>query len=234
MDGKTKSQWTVEETTCLLGFWSSAEVQKKLEGATRMKVVFEQLQREMTAAGYDRSAEQIVNELKKLKDFRDHKKDLGRSGNGRPRKGPHFDVLDSVLGDRPACKITGALNSATAMLESMVDESLIQSTPDIELSAVEEYCNAELPPPLSCSSPSPSPSSQGSSNTSLARHGKIKRDKDDSELLQYLERSDEHHLQSLEASRVVTNNLLEQISTSNTALLGLMGRVVTVMEAGRK
>ena len=47
-------------------------------------------------------------------------------------------------------------------------------------------------------------------------------------------RSDERHLQSLEASRVVTNNLLEQISARNTALLGLMGRVVTVMEAGRK
>ena len=131
MDAKTKSQWTVEETTCLLGFWSSAEVQKKLEGATRTKVVFEQLQREMAAAGYERSAEQIINKLKKLKkDFRDQKKDLGRSGNGRPKKGPHFDVLDSVLGDRPACQITGALNSATAMLESMVDESLIESTPD--------------------------------------------------------------------------------------------------------
>ncbi|CAL8275192.1 unnamed protein product [Boreogadus saida] len=118
----------------------------------------------------------------------------------------------------------------------MVDESLIQSTPDIELSAVED---AELPPPQSCSSPSPSPSpsaspsSQGSSNASLARHGKRKRDKD-SDLLQYLERSDERHLQSLESSRVVTNNLLEQISASNTALLGLLGRVVTVMEAGQR
>ncbi|CAL8328888.1 unnamed protein product [Gadus morhua 'NCC'] len=76
--------------------------------------------------------------------------------------------------------------------------------------------------------------SEGSSNTSLARQGKRKRDKDDSELLQYLERSDERHHQSLEASRVVTNMWLEQISTSNTALLTLMGRVVTVMEAGRK
>ncbi|CAL8288180.1 unnamed protein product [Arctogadus glacialis] len=81
------------------------------------------------------------------------------------------------------------------MLDSMMDESLIQGTPDI---------------------------------------GKKKRDKDDTELLQYLERSDEHHLQSLEASRVVTNNLLEQISTSNAVLLGLIGRVVAVMEAGPK
>ena len=44
MDVKTKTQWTVEETTCLLGFWSSSEVQNKLEGATRTKAIFEQLQ----------------------------------------------------------------------------------------------------------------------------------------------------------------------------------------------
>ncbi|XP_059923518.1 uncharacterized protein LOC132469549 [Gadus macrocephalus] len=223
MDAKTKSQWTVEERTCLLGFWSSAEVQKKLEGATRTKVVFEQLQREMAAAGYDRSAEQIINKLKKSKkDFRDQKKDLGRSGNGRPKKGPHFDVIDSVLGDRPACQITGALNSATAMLESMVDESLIESTPDIGKLHFSNV-SLRLPTTYSC--------------TLLCvlavTYRKRKRDKD-SELLQYLERSDERHLQSLEASRVVTNNLLEQISASNTALLGLMGRVVTVMEAGQK
>ena len=44
MDVKTKTQWTVEETTCLLGFWSSSEVQNKFEGATRTKSIFEQLQ----------------------------------------------------------------------------------------------------------------------------------------------------------------------------------------------
>ena len=41
MDVKTKTQWTVEETTCLLRFWSSSEVQNKLEGATRTKAIFE-------------------------------------------------------------------------------------------------------------------------------------------------------------------------------------------------
>ncbi|XP_060776467.1 cell adhesion molecule DSCAM-like [Neoarius graeffei] len=50
------------------------------------------------------------------------KKDLSRSGNGRPRKNT-FDILDSVLSDRPANNATGALNSATAMLEAMVPQS---------------------------------------------------------------------------------------------------------------
>lgn len=124
MDSKAK-QWSVEETNCLLAIWSSAEVQQKIEGASRTKHVFEEIQREMAAAGFNRTIEQINNKLKKLKkDYRDQKKELGRSGNGRPRsRNTHFEVLDSVLGDRPACQVTGALNSTTVMV---VDETLLQ------------------------------------------------------------------------------------------------------------
>ena len=78
----------------------------------------------MAAAGYDRGTDQLLNKIKKLKkEYRDQKKDLGRSGSGRPKKSPYFDILESVLGDRPACQVTGALNSATAMLEAIVDDS---------------------------------------------------------------------------------------------------------------
>ncbi|XP_035863599.1 uncharacterized protein si:dkey-261j15.2 [Sander lucioperca] len=113
----------------------------------------------MAVAGFDRNLIQISNKLKKLKkDYRDRKKDLGRSGNGRPRRNLHFDVLESVLSDRPACQVTGALNSATIILESMVDDSLQQScTNPAELSAINDRDddNVELPPPLGCSSPAP-------------------------------------------------------------------------------
>ena len=63
MDIKTKQQWSVEEMTCLLAVWSSADIQKKLEGASRTKPVFEQIQREMAAGGYKCSINQIVNKL---------------------------------------------------------------------------------------------------------------------------------------------------------------------------
>lgn len=125
MDVKAKQQWSSEEISCLLALWSSAEIQTKLEGAVRTKPIFDSLQREMAVAGYDRSADQIINKLKKLKkEYRDQKKQLNRSGSGRPRKNPHFDVLESVLGDRTGCRTTGALNSATAtaMLEAMVTD----------------------------------------------------------------------------------------------------------------
>lgn len=129
MDAKSKQQWSPEETHCLLALWSSTEVQNKLEGASRTKPVFEQIQREMATAGYDRTVEQINNKLKKLrKEYRDQKKGLGRSGSGR---NPHFDLLDSVLGDRPpACQLTREVNSAAAVLGVMVDDRLSQSPTD--------------------------------------------------------------------------------------------------------
>jgi len=97
-----KQQWSVEETTCLLAIWSTDEVQANLEGATRTKPVFDQIQKELAAAGHQRTL-QISNKLIKLKkDNRDQNKHLGRRGHGRPRKNPHFEILDSALGDRPA------------------------------------------------------------------------------------------------------------------------------------
>ncbi|KAI3355679.1 hypothetical protein L3Q82_004273 [Scortum barcoo] len=118
----------------------------------------------MATAGYDRNIEQINNKLKKLKkDYRDQKRELRRSGAGWPRKSPHFDLLNSVLSDRPACQLTGALNSATVMLECMVDNTF-QSSTDPQLSAIKDIDGADqgLLPPRHCSSSTPSTTSSSS------------------------------------------------------------------------
>ncbi|KAK7128316.1 hypothetical protein R3I94_016776 [Phoxinus phoxinus] len=233
METKAK-QWSVEETNCLLAVWSSAEVQKKIEGASRTKPVFEQIQREMAAAGFNRTIEQINNKLKKLKkDYRDQKKELGRSGNGRPRcRNPHFEVLDSVLGDRPACQITRALNSATAVFETMMDETPLQgianSFTDSELLGIDDSeSDRELPLPLHCSSPVPSCSSAAESSSSASssqqtRKGKRKRDMN-GELLEYFERSDERFLLHC---KDMNDSLMRKMDADSTAMLGLMERMV--------
>ncbi|KAK5929638.1 hypothetical protein CgunFtcFv8_010857 [Champsocephalus gunnari] len=115
-----KQQWSTEETSYLLGIWSSQEVQRKLEGSTRSKAMFQHLQREMATAGFDRTVEQICNKLKKVKkDYWDQKRDLGRtSGSGRPKTSPHYNLLDSVLGDRPTNGYGSTVNSLS--LESIV------------------------------------------------------------------------------------------------------------------
>ena len=124
----SKQQWSVEETTCLLALWSSTDVQSKFDDAVRTKPIVEGIQKDMAVAGFERNVEQINNKLKKLKkDYRDQKRDLERSGNGRKHRNPHFDVLDSILGDRPASKTTGALNSATAMLEAMLVDGVVNN-----------------------------------------------------------------------------------------------------------
>ena len=81
----------------------------------------------MARAGFDRTLEQISNKLKKLKKgYRDHKRDPGRSGKGGPKHSPHYEVLDSVLGDKPQ---SGTVNSIT--LETMVEDRLnLQSSTD--------------------------------------------------------------------------------------------------------
>ncbi|XP_028296927.1 uncharacterized protein LOC114458725 [Gouania willdenowi] len=113
MDSKhLKQQWSEAETQCFVVLWSNEEVQEKLNSATRNKPIFEGLQREMAAAGYTRTVDQLLNKLKKLKkDFRDQKRELGCSGSGRVVS-PHLEMLNAVLGDRPANVSTGALCSA--------------------------------------------------------------------------------------------------------------------------
>ncbi|XP_035813131.2 uncharacterized protein LOC111581860 isoform X1 [Amphiprion ocellaris] len=130
MKSKSKHSWSEEETRCFLALWSSDEVQEKLEGATRTKPVFKNIQREMAAAGYQRSLDQLINKLKKLKvEYRNQRMEPRRSGSGRPKRSPYFDLLHSVLGDRPAKQARWSLKSPTALLESMVDGSSVQ-TPD--------------------------------------------------------------------------------------------------------
>ena len=119
---RNKQQWSTDEASYLPT--SSEEVQRKLEGSTRSKAILQQLQREMATTGYDRSILQISNKLKKLKkDYRDQKKELGRSGSGRPKTSPHFDLLDSVLGDRPTSGLGSTVNLLSLSSIGLEDES---------------------------------------------------------------------------------------------------------------
>ncbi len=60
-------QWSAEETNALLAIWSTRESQDKLEGSVRKKHVYEEIAGEMTTAGFNRSADQVVNKLKNFK-----------------------------------------------------------------------------------------------------------------------------------------------------------------------
>uniref|UniRef100_A0A3Q0RHI4 Myb/SANT-like DNA-binding domain-containing protein n=1 Tax=Amphilophus citrinellus TaxID=61819 RepID=A0A3Q0RHI4_AMPCI len=121
---KMNQQWSKAKTNALLMIWSSREIQDKLKSSQRKAKVYIKIQAELLSAGFSRTPEQMVNKLKKLeKDYRDHKKELSKhsAGRSRGRNAVHFDVLDSVLGHRPANQLTGALNSTTAVLDLRSD-----------------------------------------------------------------------------------------------------------------
>ena len=119
---KKNVQWSAEETKCLVAIWASPEFQEKLETSTRKSKLYNKLSEEMAKAGFTRTPDQIINQLKKLKkDYRDTKTDLSKSGAGYGDTGDSYELLDSVMGHRPANQVTGALNSATAA--TTVDES---------------------------------------------------------------------------------------------------------------
>ncbi|XP_019744307.1 uncharacterized protein LOC109527062 [Hippocampus comes] len=84
----------------------------------------------------------------------------------------------------------------------------------------------DLPPPsapLPCDSPSPSCSSKESSTTT--KRAKRKRPSDG--LLEFLERSDERFFQ-------FSRELMHRMEEDTKSLIGLLGRMVTVMEASNK
>ena len=60
MEKLNKQQWSTDETSYLLGIWSSEEVQRKLEGSTRSKAILQQLQKTKTSSASTQSAIVVV------------------------------------------------------------------------------------------------------------------------------------------------------------------------------
>lgn len=117
-------QWSSEEISVLLAIWSSAVIQEQFQRFKRKKKVYDQISQKMADAGFSRSAIQIVNKLKKLKKTSDNASKTIVQNDKKAR----YDVIDAVL-EHP---LTGALNSATAMLETQT-ESLTSSESETNL-----------------------------------------------------------------------------------------------------
>ncbi|XP_033981847.1 uncharacterized protein LOC117478975 isoform X1 [Trematomus bernacchii] len=229
---QNKQQWSTEETSYLMAIWSSEEVQRKLEGSTRAKAILQQLKREMASAGYDRSILQISNTLKKLKkDYRDQKKELGRSGSGRTKTSPHFDLLNSVLGDRPTSGVGCTVNSLCLSSIGLEDESFNAGISRLECS------ESEPPPPSACSSPvhmlgslattsSSSQESLVSLTQPVGRNKQVKRKRDSSSgLVPLMERSEARDEELLEHRRA----MLQEVQNGNAEFL----RIFNVTEQSR-
>ena len=59
--------WTESETLKLIELWSEDKVQSQLEGCKRDKAVFETISWRMNDAGFERTANQCHEKIKKLR-----------------------------------------------------------------------------------------------------------------------------------------------------------------------
>ena len=104
--------WSVEETRALLNLWCDDRVQRQLEGAVRNKAIFEEIQRNLRSLGYHRTWLQCRVKVKNLiATYRKIKDNNSRSGQGRSDF-IFFDLLDRILGTRPASRPTNLLSSS--------------------------------------------------------------------------------------------------------------------------
>ncbi|KAK9973053.1 hypothetical protein ABG768_023802 [Culter alburnus] len=212
---KTAQQWSSEETSALLAIWSSTEIQERLESSKRKKRVYDDICQEMVKVGFTRTTDQIINKLKKLKkEFRDQKKEPSKSSSQLSNNTTNHDVMDAVLEHLPASQFTEALNSATAMLESNAES--LSSAADLDCSVNEVLDQAE--------------SSLNSSHTQPRKSlgtTRIKKRDPNQELLEYLQTADERFMAH---AKELNTAILNKMDEATNSMLGLLGRMVALME----
>ena len=108
--------WGHEEILALIRIWSDQAIQDRLDGATQTSDVYKRIAQALAEAGYERSWKQCKDKLKNLRQFYKDLKD-GHSKSGHDRDTwPYFELIDSVVGDRP-------LNSPRALLDTLQQEA---------------------------------------------------------------------------------------------------------------
>ena len=101
--------WGIEEEDMLVECWSREEVKDKLDGTVRGVVAHEIIAKYLKEHGFDRSLTSIQNKIKALKK-KYHNTLAANKKSGAGRKSfKHYDLLYSILGDKPSVVARGAL-----------------------------------------------------------------------------------------------------------------------------
>ena len=131
--------WSESETIKLIEIWGEDHIQAELEGCKRNKQVFEKIARELKAAGYERTAVQCREKIKKLrgeyKKVKDHNDETGRD-----RKSfVYFEKLDDILGHRPATQPEHIIDTSAEIEEKSQDQpAMLDATSDEEDNSFQE------------------------------------------------------------------------------------------------
>ena len=122
--GSRGSMWSDNEVRALIAIWGESDVQEELDGATRNKVVFQEIAKKLKEQGYNRDLEQCRNKIKNIKkEYRIVKDNNGETGRGR-KTCKFYRELDAILGHRPASVPTSLLDTGnSSTLEESTEEA---------------------------------------------------------------------------------------------------------------
>ena len=88
--------------SALITIWGDEYIQEQLDGATRIRTIFETIAKRLQESGYNRDWQQCRAKLKNLKaEYKKIKDHNGVTGNGR-KTFKFYNKLDEILGHRPA------------------------------------------------------------------------------------------------------------------------------------
>ncbi|KAM9425040.1 uncharacterized protein KZ484_006649 [Pholidichthys leucotaenia] len=162
--------WTNEEVRTFLSFVVNDHIQSELDGATCNEKIYQEVSDHMAAQGYNRTAKQCHEKLKKMKsDYRAIKDHNGHSGASR-KEWKWYEQMDALYGHWPASNGRDIGLDTATQLET-VDKSLFTSQGSASLDRPDTPASVggpeSVPTPLSASSPAPS--APGMSRSSSAK-----------------------------------------------------------------
>ena len=103
-----------------------------MEGCKRNQDIFAKISSELSKEGYERTTQQCRDKIKKLKvEYRKIKDKRNKTGEDRSPEWDFFDVLDEILGHKPATAPPVVVNS----LESLTNKG-VSNDPEPEVESV--------------------------------------------------------------------------------------------------
>nr|XP_021328144.1 uncharacterized protein LOC563780 isoform X1 [Danio rerio]XP_021335461.1 uncharacterized protein LOC563780 isoform X1 [Danio rerio] len=211
---ENSDRWTDGEVQALLNFYAREEMQRDFEGNKRNTKIFACISAQLAALGINHTAKQCREKIKKLKQDYKRIKDYNNQSGLEPKTSKWYQLLDAILGHRPA--YAGTRDSAVGLLDTMSPESFSlpaelkaeDTSPECSLMAEEHLiADAHMISTTTYSTPS-CPSSPPS-----VRPGKRKRG--DASVLslvkEMMEQEEENRRQSYMQMQILVDMLKEQV-----------------------
>ena len=115
------STWSREETLTLIDIWGQEILQAQLEDCKRNQVVYQKVAKELQESGYGRTYVQCRDNIKNLRgEYRKVKDKKKKTGEGN-KQWDYFDLLDAILGHKPATQPPVVVDTSTATTAEVCD-----------------------------------------------------------------------------------------------------------------